>query len=130
MIRNILTALLAAFAFNAFAAVDVNRASQAELESVKGIGPGLSGRILEARKTATFKDWSDLQQRVSGVGPGNAARFSQAGLTVGGNAFQISTTPTEAKAVKAGATATGNAKRPAAAASSAKAAKASAADPR
>ena len=134
MIRNILTALLAAFAFNAFAAVDVNRASQAELESVKGIGPGLSGRILEARKTATFKDWSDLQQRVSGVGPGNAARFSQAGLTVGGNAFQISTTPAEPKAGMAGAnpsaTATGNAKRPAAAASSAKAAKASAADPR
>lgn len=130
MIRNILTALLAAFAFNAFAAVDVNQASQAELESVKGIGPGLSGRILEARKTATFKDWSDLQQRVSGVGPGNAARVSQAGLTVGGNAFQISTTPAEPKAAKASATATSNAKRPAASASSAKAAKASAADPR
>jgi len=131
MIRNFLTVLLAAFAFNAFAAVDVNRASQAELESVKGIGPGLSGRILEARKSATFKDWSDLQQRVSGVGPGNAARFSQAGLTVGGNAFQISTSAPEPKATKATkANTTTSAKRPAASASSAKAGKASAADPR
>ena len=69
MFRQVLTALLAAFAFNAFAAVDANQASQAELESVKGIGPGLSGRIIDARKTASFKDWSDLQQRVSGVGP-------------------------------------------------------------
>jgi competence protein ComEA len=101
MIRNCLTALLAAFAFNAFAAIDANRANQAELESVKGIGPGLSTRILEARKTASFKDWSDLQQRVSGVGPNNASRFSLAGLTVGGNAFQISTSAPATKPTKA-----------------------------
>ena len=28
-----------------------------------------------------------MVERVSGVGEGNAARFSQAGLTVGGSAF-------------------------------------------
>ena len=72
----------------AFAAVDVNQASQAELESIKGIGPGLAGKILAARQSGGFKDWNDLAERVKGVGPGNAARFSQAGMTVAGSAFE------------------------------------------
>ena len=88
MFRNFVIALLAALSFNAFAAVDANQASQADLETVKGIGPGLSTKILAARKTATFKDWADLVERVPGVGPGNAARFSTAGLTVAGASFQ------------------------------------------
>lgn len=87
MFRNLIAALFATLALNAFAAVDVNQASQAELESVKGIGPGLSGKILEARKGAAFKDWGDFVDRVSGIGPGNAARFSQAGLTVAGSSY-------------------------------------------
>lgn len=86
MIRILIATLLAAFAFNAFAA-DANQASQAELESVKGIGPGLSAKILEARKTGSFKSWDDLVERVGGIGAGNAARFSKAGLTVGGGAY-------------------------------------------
>lgn len=87
MIRSLIATLLAAFAFSAFAAVDANQASRAELETVKGIGPGLSGKILEARKSGAFKNWGDLVERVGGVGPGNAARFSQAGLTVAGAPF-------------------------------------------
>lgn len=85
-IRNLVTLLLAVFAMSAFAA-DANRASQAELETVKGIGPGLSSKILEARKASEFKNWGDLVDRVGGIGPGNAARFSQAGLTVGGTGW-------------------------------------------
>ena len=91
MIRNFLALLLAVFAFNAFAAIDVNQASQAELETVKGIGPGLSAKIMKARQASSFKTWDDLVDRVSGVGPGNAARFSQAGLTVSGAAYNGST---------------------------------------
>jgi competence protein ComEA len=87
MIRKLITILLAAFALNAFAAVDANQATRADLESVKGIGPGLSGKIVDARKTGQFRDWNDLVERVGGIGPGNAARFSQAGLTVGGSSF-------------------------------------------
>ena len=87
MIRHLIATVLAAFAFNAFAAVEANRANQAELETVKGIGPGLSGKILDARKAGEFKSWTDMVERVPGVGEGNAARFSQAGLTVGGSAF-------------------------------------------
>lgn len=86
MIRNFLSLVLAVFALNAFA-VDVNQASRADLETVKGIGPGLSAKILDARKTGNFKDWNDLVERVGGIGPGNAVRFSQAGLTVGGTTF-------------------------------------------
>lgn len=90
MLRILITLIIAAFAFSAQAAVDVNKASQAELESIKGIGPGLSTKIIDARKTGSFKDWGDLVERVSGVGPGNAARFSQAGLTVGNVAYVTS----------------------------------------
>lgn len=86
-IRLLLAAALAVLACNAFAAVDVNQANQADLESVKGIGPGLSGRILEARKAGPFKNWADLADRVAGIGAGNATRFSQAGLTVAGSSF-------------------------------------------
>lgn len=82
-IRSLATLCLAAFAFTfAHAAVDANKASQAELESVKGIGPGLAVKIVDARKAGEFKDWADLVGRVSGIGPGNASRFSQNGLTV------------------------------------------------
>ena len=100
MIRNFIALLLAVFALNAFAAIDVNQASQAELETVKGIGPGLSAKILKARQANTFKNWDDLVDRVGGVGPGNAARFSQAGLTVSGSAYN-STAAKPAKAAKA-----------------------------
>jgi len=72
----------------AHAAVDANKANQAELETVKGIGPGLSGKILDARKAGAFKDWTDMVERVGGVGPGNAAKFSQAGLTVNDLAYE------------------------------------------
>jgi competence protein ComEA len=91
MIRKLITRSIAVLALAlclpALAAVDVNKASQAELESIKGIGPGLASKILAARQSGSFKNWDDLVDRVSGVGPGNAARFSQAGLTVAGNAF-------------------------------------------
>ncbi len=86
-IRHLIAAALAAlslFATSTWAAVDANQASQTELETVKGIGPGLSGKIVAERQRAAFKDWADFVDRVGGVGPGNAARFSQAGLTVAG----------------------------------------------
>jgi len=87
MLRQLITTVLTTLALQAFAAVDVNQANQADLESIRGIGPGLSTRILDARKSASFKDWGDFVERVRGVGPGNAARLSQAGLTVSGQAY-------------------------------------------
>ena len=49
--------------------------------------PALSGKILTARQQGSFKSWQDLVERVSGMGPGNAARLSQNGLTVAGAAY-------------------------------------------
>jgi len=100
MFRILAALILAAFAFAAQAAVDANKANQAELETVKGIGPGLSGKILDARKAGAFKDWNDLVERVGGVGAGNAARFSQAGLTVNNTVY--SATPAAAPEKTAG----------------------------
>lgn len=67
--------------------IDINKATQAELETVKGIGPAMSAKILAARKGGDFKNWDDLVQRVSGMGPGNARRMSDAGLRIGTSAF-------------------------------------------
>ena len=102
MFRNFIALVLAVFALNAFAAADANQATRAELESVKGIGPGLSGKIVDARRAGSFKDWADLVQRVGGIGAGNAARLSQAGLTVAGSSFDTRsvTTAPEARAKK------------------------------
>jgi competence protein ComEA len=100
-IRQLATVLLAALtlaAVPAMAAIDANQASQVELETVKGIGPGLSGKIVAARQQRSFKDWPDLVDRVSGVGPGNAARFSQAGLTVAGAPYSAPAVATAASA--------------------------------
>lgn len=103
MFRTLATLLIATAAAVAFAspgAVDVNKASQAELETVKGIGPGLSGRILEARHAAPFKNWDDLVERVGGMGPGSATKLSKAGLTVAGANYggpAAGSTPTKAK---------------------------------
>lgn len=102
LVRTLATLLLAASSLLAHAAVDVNRASRAELETVPGVGPSLSGKILEARKAGDFKNWTDLVDRVSGIGPGNAARLSKAGLTVGKEAFDPASggTPIKARAAR------------------------------
>lgn len=87
MLKKLFAIAALMYAALAFAAVDVNKASSADLDGIKGIGPSVSARILDARKKGEFKDWSDLIERVKGVGEKNAARFSEAGLTVGGAPF-------------------------------------------
>ena len=102
MSRQFFTAVLTALALStswvAAAATDVNQASVAELEAIKGIGPALSGKISGARQQAPFKDWADLVDRVSGLGPSHARRFSEAGLTVAGKTYAV---PAGAKAADA-----------------------------
>lgn len=88
MIRQLIAVLLAALALAAAAATDVNKASQAELEAVRGVGPSLSAKLLAERQKGAFKSWDDLIRRVPGVGPGSAVRLSKAGLNVGGAEFK------------------------------------------
>ena len=71
----------------AFAAVDVNKGDQAALDGIKGIGPATSKAIIDERsKGGNFKDWADFETRVKGVGEKNSVKFSEAGLTVNGQA--------------------------------------------
>jgi len=94
MFSKFITAALLAFVSAAtFAATDVNKASQAELEAVKGIGPGMATRILEARKAGSFNNGADLQGRVKGVGDGIARKFSADGLTVNGQTYASGDAP-------------------------------------
>lgn len=88
MLKKIFAFVLMTYAAMSFAAVDVNKATAAELDAIKGIGPGISGKILDERKKGNFKDWNDFIDRVKGVGDGNAAKFSAEGLTVGGATFK------------------------------------------
>jgi competence protein ComEA len=78
-------AAFAATAGIAFAAVDLNKADQAALDSVKGIGPKMSKTILDERKKGgDFKDWDDFEKRVKGIGDKNSDKFSQEGVTING----------------------------------------------
>ena len=103
MFKKILAITALLFAAVSFAAVDVNKGTEADLDGVKGVGPSMSKRILEARKEGEFKDWPDLMQRVKGVKEKKAAKLSAEGLTVNGKSFggAAPSASKEAKAPKA-----------------------------
>lgn len=97
-------ALLAAIT-TAWAAVDVNKATEAELDGIKGIGPATSKLILSERKKTEFKNWEDLMARVKGMGKNRAAKLSEQGLTVSGQRYQPMVTAVSSpdlKSTKAG----------------------------
>ena len=85
---SILLLFIATSLFNAHAlALDLNQASEAELDGLKGMGPSLSRKVLAARQHQPFASWADFLQRVSGVGTAKAKQFSEQGLTIEGQAF-------------------------------------------
>jgi competence protein ComEA len=89
MLKKTLLFILSFFAATAlaWAEVDVNKADQAALDGVRGIGPSMSKRILEERqKGGAFKDWADLEKRVKGIKDKAAVKLSANGLTVNGQA--------------------------------------------
>lgn len=88
MFKKLLAFVAAMYVAVAFAAVDVNNATPAELDAIKGIGPVKSALIISERKKAPFKDWNDFVTRVKGVGTDSAAKFSADGLTVNGTSYK------------------------------------------
>jgi competence protein ComEA len=71
----------------ALAQVDINSASEAQLDGIRGVGPATTRRILAERERQPFKDWADLVARVRGIGRTNAANFSAQGFTVNGQPY-------------------------------------------
>lgn len=74
---------LAFTAFNALAAVNVNTATQEQLESLNGIGPAKAKTIIDYRnKNGSFKTIEDLD-KVPGIGKGILSKI-KADVTVSG----------------------------------------------
>ena len=85
--KKLLWVLLALFAFSgmAMAAVNLNTATKAELEAVKGVGPKKAEAIIAYReKNGLFKTVDDLKN-VNGFGDKTVAKM-RSELTVGGAA--------------------------------------------
>ncbi|PIT80116.1 helix-hairpin-helix domain-containing protein [Limnohabitans sp. 15K] len=71
----------------AWAQVDLNQATEIELDGLKGLGPAMTRQIIDARQKAPFRDWPDVMQRVKGIGPKKAASLSEQGIRVQGQTY-------------------------------------------
>jgi len=101
MLKRLVAAVAALFAAAALAAVEANTATQAELETISGVGPAISASIVAERKKGDFKDWNDLLSRVQGVGDRSAAKLSAGGMTINGKPYGGAPHPEPAKAMPA-----------------------------
>lgn len=81
----ILSISLGGVSVNAFAAVNLNTATQAELESVKGIGPAKAKAIMDYRAKTPFKNVNDLDN-VKGFGPKSISKLGTE-VTVSGSSM-------------------------------------------
>lgn len=83
VLRGVFGALfLAMVFFGPAGAVDANLASQADLQSVRGIGPAIAARIVAERERGPYLDLDDLRERVRGIGKANLQRMTAGGLQV------------------------------------------------
>ncbi|WP_251371245.1 helix-hairpin-helix domain-containing protein [Polynucleobacter sp. TSB-Sco08W16] len=63
--------------------INVNTATQSELESIKGIGPSKAKTIITERTDGGhFQDANDLQKRVRGIGMRSVEKMVDNGLTI------------------------------------------------
>lgn len=69
------------------AALELNTATEAQLDGLRGLGPSSTARILQAREKGNFQSWADFMARVKGFQPASAAKLSAQGLTVNGMAY-------------------------------------------
>ena len=89
MLKKILALFVMLYAAVAMAAgVDVNKATDAQLDAVKGIGPVTTRAIVTERKKGDFRNWQDFIDRVKGVGDKKAEALSKEGLTVNGDSYK------------------------------------------
>jgi len=64
-------------------AMDVNRATASQLQSIKGIGPRTAANIVAERaRGGAFESLGELAERVQGIGAKSVIRLRAAGLLV------------------------------------------------
>ena len=88
LLASLLLAFMALISMPAWAGVEINQATTADLQSIKGIGPKTATAIVEERKKGNYKDWPDVIKRVKSIGNKNATKLSAGGLTVNGKAYE------------------------------------------
>ena len=65
-------------------ATDINQASLEQLRNVRGIGPKTAQIIIDERtRGGQYESFTDLSDRVKGIGSKKAEALKHAGLTVG-----------------------------------------------
>jgi competence protein ComEA len=69
--------------------IDLNKATEVDLDALKGVGPVLTKAVMDERKKAPFKDWEDATSRVKGLGPQKASSLSEQGVRVQGSAYKV-----------------------------------------
>lgn len=76
--------VMSASSLSAYASpINVNTATQSELESIKGIGPAKAKTIIAERLDGGhFQDANDLQKRVRGIGMKSVEKMVDNGLTI------------------------------------------------
>jgi competence protein ComEA len=93
-----LLAVLAMATFNVFAAVNVNTATQEQLESLNGIGPAKAKAIIEYRqKNGSFKTVDELE-KVPGIGKGILGKIRNDVTLSGESSVKVEAKPTAKKA--------------------------------
>ena len=74
---------IASLGFANASPINVNTATQSELESIKGIGPSKAKTIITERTDGGhFQDANDLQKRVRGIGMRSVEKIVDNGLTI------------------------------------------------
>jgi len=78
-----LTVFIAGFGVANASPINVNTATQTELESIKGIGPSKAKTIIADRLDGGhFQDANDMQKRVRGIGMKSVEKMVDNGLTI------------------------------------------------
>jgi len=67
--------------------LELAHAREVDLDGLRGLGPASTRQILEERDKRPFRDWQDLMQRSTGIGPKKAAQLSAQGLRVQGQPY-------------------------------------------
>jgi competence protein ComEA len=104
LMKKLLATFIASFMFSltAMAAVNINTATQAQLENLEGIGPVKAQAIIDYRKkNGGFKSVNDLE-KVEGIGPATLQNVRKEVTITGKTTLPATASPVakESKATK------------------------------